>query len=246
MKHNLFGTLGNLIKGNTVIIILAIATIAAGVLSFNTIKDINKRLDEQQLPQTDQVKEQPENADENTDETKDVQNNAENVPLKPKPSARPKATPAPDGNSETAEQTADQVPQTKDKFILPIDSAIVNGFSGDELVYSTTMSDWRTHNGIDIKATRDTGVKACCDGVVKKVYSDGMLGWVVEVGTDDFITRYCGLGSNVFVKEGQSVTQGQSLGAVGEIPLESGEDSHLHLEIIKNGKYQNPDEYLKQ
>ena len=73
-----------------------------------------------------------------------------------------------------------------------------------------------------------------------------MLGWVVEIETEDFVTRYCGLAEKVFVKEGDRVQQGTSIGKVGEIPLESATDSHLHLEIVKNGNYQNPDEYLKR
>lgn len=256
MKKNLFGTLGQYIKGNAVIIILAIATVAAGALSFNTIKDINNRLDNQTIDGPDNVAQQPESETENLQPAQDVQNEAENVPLKPKttPAEKPKATPKAEDSTETeAEATANEAEgveikkdETADKFILPVDNKIVAPFSGDELVYNTTMGDWRTHNGIDIKATKDTAVKACCDGVVEKVYNDGMLGWVVEVKTDDFTTRYCGLAEKVFVKQGDSVKQGDTLGKVGEIPLEMAADSHLHLEIVKNGNYQNPDEYLKR
>lgn len=253
MKKNLFGTLGQYIRGNAVIIILAIATVAAGALSFNTIKDINERLDNQTIEGPDNVAHQPESEAESLQPAQDVQNEAENVPLKPKTesTAKPKATPAPEAEGE-AEATANEAEgveikeENTDKFVLPVDNKIVAAFSGDELVYNTTMGDWRTHNGIDIKATKDTAVKACCDGVVEKVYNDGMLGWVVEVKTDDFATRYCGLAEKVFVKQGDSVKQGDTLGKVGEIPLEIAADSHLHLEIVKNGNYQNPDEYLKR
>jgi len=253
MKKNLFGTLGQYIKGNAVIIILAVATIAAGALSFNTIRDINNRLDSQSFENPDNVVQPPESEADSTEEAQDVQNEANNVPLKPKVTAKPKSTAAPQPESEeTATETegvekpGSDTTENTDKFILPIDNKIVAAFSDDELVYNTTMGDWRTHNGIDIKASRDTAVKACCDGVVDKVYNDGMLGWVVEIKTDDFATRYCGLAEKIFVKQGDKVKQGDSIGTVGEIPLETTEDSHLHLEIIKNGQYQNPDDYLKQ
>lgn len=250
MKNNLFGSLGKYIKGNAVIIVLAVATVAAGALSFHTIKDINNRLENQQL-QTPTEVEQPPEADATEPPAEDVQNNAENVPLKPKATAKPAATAAPK-TEEESEETAkavegvEKAEENTDKFVLPVDNKIIAAFSGDELVYNLTMSDWRTHNGIDIKATKDTAVKACCDGRVKKIYSDGMLGWVVEIETEDFTTRYCGLAKDVFVKEGSSVKQGDSIGKVGEIPLESATESHLHLEIVKNGNYQNPDEYLKR
>lgn len=253
MKKNLFGTLGQFVKGNAVIIILAIATVAAGALSFNTIKDINRRLDNQQLPPSAEIEQPSDNATEEQP-AQNVQNEAENVPLKPKATAKPKTTPAPTEEADASEETANSAEgvaveseeTNADKFILPLDGKIITAFSGDELVYNLTMGDWRTHNGIDIKATKDTAVKACCDGTVKKIYNDGMLGWVVEVESGDFTTRYCGLAEKVVVKEGSSVKQGDTLGRVGEIPLESATDSHLHLEIVKNGNYQNPDEYLKQ
>lgn len=251
MKKNLFGTLGQYIKGNAVIIVLAVATVVAGVMSFNTIRDINNRLDNQK-PDIPMDVEQPAQELPETP-SEDVQNNAENVPLKPKATAKPKATPAPKAEADQSEETAKAAEgvekkdeENTDKFVLPVDNKIITAFSGDELVYNLTMGDWRTHNGIDIKATRDTAVKACCDGTVKKIYNDGMLGWVIEVETEDFTTRYCGLAEKVFVKEGERVNQGDSLGKVGEIPLESATDSHLHLEIVKNGNYQNPDEYLKR
>ena len=250
MKKNLFGTLGQYIKGNWVIVVLAVATIAAGALSFNTIKDINNKLKNQQIPVPDTVSEEQQQTE--SEEAQDVQQPAENVPLKPKTTPKPAQTPKAD--SDAAQETTTPAEgvekadpdQPADKFVLPLDGKIFNSFSGNELVYNTTMGDWRTHNGIDIKATRDTAVKASCDGVVKKVYEDGMLGWVVEIATDDFATRYCGLGKNVFVREGDRVKQGQSIGAVGEIPLEITEDSHIHLEVVKNGEYQNPKDYLEK
>ncbi len=247
MKNNLFGSMGRYIKGNALVIILAIATVVAGALSFNTIKDINNRLDSQKLENPDKVVQPSESQP--PEQTEDVQNNAENVPLKPSATQKPKpkATPKEEGEAEQTDAEAEiNKEETKDSFVLPIDSKIVAAFSGEELVYNTTMGDWRTHNGIDIKASRDTAVKACCDGVVEKVYNDDMLGWVAEIKTQDFTTRYCGLSEKVFVKQGDKVTQGQSIGTVGEIPLEISADSHLHLEVIKNDSYQNPDEYLRK
>ena len=247
MKKNLFGTLGQYIKGNAVIIVLAVATVAAGVLSFNTIKDINDRLDNQGLqPPTEVEQTQPA---EESQQTEDVDKPAENVPLKPKATAKPAVTAKPQ-TEEVTEETVTEAEGVEIKeentapFVLPVDGKIITAFSDDELVYNITMKDWRTHNGIDVKATKDTAVKASCDGTVKKIYNDGMLGWTVEIENGDFTTRYCGLGEKLFVKEGARVKQGDTIGKVGEIPLESATESHIHLEIIKNGNYQNPDEYL--
>lgn len=241
MKKTLFGSLGELIKGNVVTIILALCVVAAGALSFYTINDINEKLDNQKLANPNsvsQISSQEEIA-------QDVQNEAENVPLKEseKPTATPKAEEEKAAAVQPEGEAADSA-QVSAKFILPVQGEIFAAFSGDELVYNQTMDDWRTHNGIDIRANKDVGVKAGCDATVAKIYEDGMLGWTVELDCGGFTARYSGLGDNVMVKEGSKVKQGDTIGVVGEIPLELAEQSHVHLEIIKDGKAVNPNEML--
>ncbi len=242
MKKKLFGSLGEHIKTNWVIIILALCVVGAGALSFYTVKDINEKLKNQDIPGPDVVSQENEAFEEN--EVQDVQNNAENVPLKPDSSdqaaaTKPVVTPTPSASPEAASAESDR------EFVLPVDGKIFAAFSGDELVYNKTMGDWRTHNGIDIRAAAGTAVKASCDGTVENVYNDGMLGYVAEVKNGDYTVRYCGLDSKVLVQKGDKVKQNQPIGTVGEIPLELAEDSHLHLEIIKDGQYKNPDKYLE-
>ena len=35
----------------------------------------------------------------------------------------------------------------------PVSGRVLNSYSGDELVYSKTLGDWRTHNGVDYAAS---------------------------------------------------------------------------------------------
>ena len=43
-----------------------------------------------------------------------------------------------------------------------------------------------------------------------------------------------------------TVKAGQEIGKVGNTMLtESMEESHLHIEVIKNGQYQDPEQFLK-
>ena len=249
MKKTLFGSLGEMIKGNALVIILGICVIAAGALSFYTVNDINNKLSQQNIENPNPVPDVIED-----EQAQDVQNNAENVPLKDKPTqsapqqkentSKTTATKAEDVPLE--ETAADSTPEqtTAPKFILPVNGKIFAAFSGDELVYNKTMDDWRTHNGIDIRANKDTAVKAASNGTVTNVYADGMLGNVVEIDSGDYTVRYCGLGDNLLCEKGKTVKQGDTIGVVGEIPLETSEDSHLHLEIIKNGTTVNPDDYI--
>ena len=42
----------------------------------------------------------------------------------------------------------------------PISGRVLNGYSGDELVYNKTLGDWRTHNGIDYACAKDAAVQS--------------------------------------------------------------------------------------
>ena len=239
MKKKLFGSLGDSVKGNAVIVVLVLCVIGAAGLSIHTVNDINNKLNNQKIenPQPD--------ISSSKEQTQDVQNQANNVPLKPSPSPSEKTKDEQkktDSSKETAENTETAPKETG--FMMPVSGKICAAFSADELVYNKTMGDWRTHNGIDIKANKDVAVKAGMSGMVKDIYNDGMLGNVVEVESDNVVVRYCGLGDNILVKKGNRVSLGDSIGVVGEIPLEVGDESHLHVEFIKDGQYQNPNNYL--
>ncbi len=244
MKKTLFGSLGEMIKGNAVMIILGLCVVAAGALSFYTVNDINEKLEQQHIENPNSY------TDSKSEEiAQDVHNEAQNVPLKDKSgsSQSKDKTESKDAAASAGDvavdETAGEQP-AKAEFVLPVNGTIFAAFSGDELVYNKTMDDWRTHNGIDIRANRDNAVKAATDGTVTAVYADGMLGNVIEIDNGKYTVRYCGLGDNLLCKKGDVVKQGDSIGVVGEVPLESSEESHIHLEILKDGVWQNPDNYL--
>lgn len=236
MKKKLFGSLGEHIKTNWVTVLLGLSVVAAGALSFYTVNDINQKLKNQQMPGPQEISQPQPTAE--TEQAQDVGKTADNVPLKPQTensavAAKPQPSPLP---TET--------PQTEKDFVLPVDGKIFAPFSDNELVYNKTMDDWRTHNGIDIAASKGSAVKSACDGTVTDIYQDGMLGCVVEIKGKNCTVRYCGLDEKTAVQKGASVRQNQPIGTVGEIPLEMAEQSHIHLEFIKDGQYKNPDKYL--
>ena len=244
MKKTLFGSLGEMIKGNAVMIILGLCVVAAGALSFYTVNDINEKLEQQHIENPNSY------TDSKSEEiAQDVHNEAQNVPLKDKSgsSQSKDKTESKDAAASAGDVAVDEAAgeqPAKAEFVLPVNGTIFAAFSGDELVYNKTMDDWRTHNGIDIRANRDNAVKAATDGTVTAVYADGMLGNVIEIDNGKYTVRYCGLGDNLLCKKGDVVKQGDSIGVVGEVPLESSEESHIHLEILKDGVWQNPNNYL--
>ena len=126
-------------------------------------------------------------------------------------------------------------------FTLPLTGEVIKGYSERELVYSKTYGDMRIHLGLDIKAKSGDSVKASGDGVVLGVAKDPLYGTMITIDHGNGITGlYCGLNESVKVKQGQTVTAGQNIGAVGEVPCESSDESHLHLAFKENDKYISP------
>ncbi len=126
-------------------------------------------------------------------------------------------------------------------FVLPVSGNILKDFSADKLQYSITYNDHRLHSGIDIEAPAGAAVKASGDGTISDVRTDSLLGVVVEIDHGDgIIGYYCGLADAVKVKKGATVKGGQVIGAVGNIPSESLDPVHLHLEFSKDSEPISP------
>ena len=236
MKNKLFGKLGEKLKGNMLLFFLVAAVGFTWFYTYKTITGINKRLENQKLQRIESTPTpQPE-------EVQDVQQEQNDVPLPAKPSPKPTNPPRQNVQAETDAQ-AQQVENKK--FVLPVNGKIFAAYSGEELVYNRTLDDWRTHNGVDISAAPGDAVKSGADGKVSRIYEDGMLGTVVIIEHNGFVAKYCGLSKAAYVKEGETVSQNQTIGTVGETAMEVLEESHIHLEIEKNGKTVNPDTVLK-
>lgn len=128
----------------------------------------------------------------------------------------------------------------------PVDGQIINGFSGDELVYYASLNIWATHNGVDIKAERGTPVVAALAGTVSEAYSnesDG--GMIVITHSDSSKTVYAGL-EEIIIKADDKVNAGQHIANIGEMPRELDLSYHLHFEYIVNGEWKDPTKYFKE
>ena len=124
------------------------------------------------------------------------------------------------------------------------DAKPLAAFSGDELVYSATLGDWRTHNGADYAAPAGESVYPAKAGKVDSVTEDALWGYVVEITDKNGVTwRYCGL-TDTEVKAGDSVTTATAIGKAGSVPAEASGEAHLHLECIKDGAYLDPEGLL--
>jgi len=121
-------------------------------------------------------------------------------------------------------------------FIRPISGTITSRFG--------SISRVRTgaHTGLDIGANTGTPIAAAASGTV--IYSgyQGSLGYLVKISHGNGIETYYGHCSKLYVKEGQQVTQGQVIAAVGSTGNSTG--PHLHLEVRVNGVAYNPQNYV--
>lgn len=148
----------------------------------------------------------------------------------------------------TTKDTTEKTSNTKKelKFVKPVEGEIVKEFAKEKLVYSETLREWVIHNGIDIKAEKTTIVKSAEDGTVKSIKNDPRYGITVVVEHQDgYKTIYSNLLTAEFIKEGEKVTQGQTLGTVGNTAtFEIADDPHLHFEILKDDEYVNPEQYI--
>lgn len=150
----------------------------------------------------------------------------------------------------TPTKTPTQKPTTIKKelvFANPVDGEIIKEYAKDKLVYSETLKEWVTHNGIDIKADKTTVVKAAEEGKVTAIKNDPRYGITVTIEhSDGFETRYANLLTAEFVIVGEQVKKGQTIGTVGNTSaFEIMDDYHLHFEILKNGENQDPTAYIK-
>ena len=132
-------------------------------------------------------------------------------------------------------------------IVSPLSGETVAAFSMDELAYSETLADWRTHDGIDIKADAGTQVLAASSGTVLSVADDDLMGTTVVIAHDGgYETTYSNLQSVPTVAPEQYVSAGQVIGAVGTTSLaEASMAPHLHFSVTKDGEIIDPQEFLK-
>ena len=117
------------------------------------------------------------------------------------------------------------VNESAPQFIRPVNGVLLRGFSAEALSYDRTMADWRVHRGWDIACVAGEPVLAVSGGTVTAVYEDDLLGTVVEIDHgNDVVSVYANLDVSPAVGVGQTVSCGETVGAVGTTALaESGE-----------------------
>lgn len=138
-------------------------------------------------------------------------------------------------------------PEKQLEFIMPIQGDVMRDFTTDTLVYSNTLQEWISHEGIDILSDLSSPIKAIEDGEVVETKNDPRYGLIIIIDHGQgFNSIYCNLSTLDMVHVGKKVDKGQVVSGVGNTSLfEIKDNPHLHFELTKDGKNVNPMEYLK-
>ena len=98
------------------------------------------------------------------------------------------------------------------------------------------------HKGVDWACPTGTIVFASSDGVVEYAGWGNGYGNTILISHPDGRKTRVGHLSKILVSEGQSVTQGQTIGLSGSTGRSTG--PHVHFEIYINGIQVNPLDYI--
>ena len=110
-------------------------------------------------------------------------------------------------------------------FINPIEGRITSTFGWRNPTVSTVP---KYHTGLDIAAVSGTVIKSATDGKVIMASSKGDYGNHYQIQINDVIIIYAHC-QKLYLKEGDSVVQGQEIGEVGSTGNSTG--PHLHFEV---------------
>ena len=102
------------------------------------------------------------------------------------------------------------------------------------------------NSGIYYKSDETFDVQAMLSGTVTNITDDTLLGKTIETrNSNELIIMYQSL-SDVNVKVGDVISQGQTIGKSGNCKLYGDVENGLHIEMYKNGTIINPEKYFNK
>lgn len=153
-------------------------------------------------------------------------------------------TKGPDKPENKGEQSLEVIKlfEKTPEFVMPVEGKIIMDYAMDRLLYSKTLDEWRTHQGIDIAAPRGDAVKAAGAGYIKEIKEDPCYGITITIDHENgYKTIYSNLASDSMVSVNQKVKAGDAISSVGNTAIfECMDPPHLHFEVYKNDKLINP------
>ena len=121
-------------------------------------------------------------------------------------------------------------------LIKPITGTISSRFGASSSIRSGA------HTGLEIASSTGSPIKAAASGKVTFAGWKGSYGNLLVITHSNGVQTYYGHCSKLYVSSGQTVSQGQTVAAVGSTGNSTG--PHLHFEIRVNGVAYNPQKYV--
>ena len=121
-------------------------------------------------------------------------------------------------------------------YVFPVLNGKITSLFGRR--NAPTLNASANHAGIDISVPVGSSVMAAASGVVSAAGYNSARGNFIEVafsGGSKAIYQHL---SDIGVKVGENVTQGQKIGLTGNSGISTG--AHLHFELWENGKAVDP------
>ena len=113
-------------------------------------------------------------------------------------------------------ESGDKKEENTLEFIMPISGEIGLNYATEKLIYSNTLEEWITHNGIDIIGEEAEPVKAIENGVVESVKMDPRFGNTIIIKhNDEYKSIYSNLSTTDLVYVGKKVEKGEIISGVG-------------------------------
>ena len=126
-------------------------------------------------------------------------------------------------------------------WLAPVAAGVVTSDCGER--ENPLLHKQELHDGLDIAVAEGTEVVAVKSGTVTEVRTSATYGKLLRYNTTDGYTIFYAHLSEILVRQGEQIKQGQVVARSGNTGLSTG--PHLHYSIYRNGKLLNPKEYLR-
>lgn len=174
----------------------------------------------------------------NTEEQNNEEKNSENVGMGGGKEENTQAETEANNENKSQMEIDAEFLKANYNFINPVKGTVTSRYGAREPTDIISAN----HYGIDIGASIGTEIVASTDGTVEQVSEEGEYGKHIKIRNGEAVTLYAHC-SELLVKEGQKVKQGEKIALVGDTGKATG--PHLHFEIRRNNNIINPDYILK-
>ena len=121
-------------------------------------------------------------------------------------------------------------------LIRPVSGIITSRFGAASAIRRSS------HTGLDLATSSGTPIKAAASGIVTFSGYKGSYGNLMVITHENGVQTYYGHCSQLYLSAGATVSQGQTIAAVGSTGNSTG--PHLHFEVRVNGTAYNPENYV--